>query len=354
MPIAAIFSSAAAPSIISGGLSLLGGLFGGNSAADASRRQAESLAADNERRRRDAMFSPVGMTNRFGTSTSQIDPATGKLISAGYELSPELKAFQDRFMGLAGGGLTQIENAPGMYAPLTGAAKSMYDLGAQYLAQSPEEVAAKYMRQQQDLIDPSRQRSFAQLQQNMFNTGTGGLSVGATGMRPGGGEGLRAANPQMEAYYNVQAQQDRQLALDAERMGMDRYKFGQGLFKTGTETLGDYYGGLTDAYKPYTAAMGGVTRAEDLGRLSFGDMERFGKLNMINSPSNAAGITAQYQADQYSPFGAFLSGAGKAPELSDALSRYLRGSGTTALDTSAYGSGLSGYQRAQTDIYGRP
>jgi len=312
MPIAA--------AAIAGGATLLGGLVSGNAAADASRRQADALRED----ARNRMFNPVGTTNRFGTSNAQIDPATGKVISAGYELSPELKAYQDRFMGLAGDGLTQIENAPGMYAPLTGAAKSMYDLGAQYLAQSPEEVAAKYMRQQQDLIDPSRQRSFAQLQQNMFNTGTGGLSVGATGMRPGGGEGLRAANPQMEAYYNVQAQQDRQLALDAERMGMDRYKFGQGLFKTGTETLGDYYSGLTDAYKPYTAAMGGVTRAEDLGRLSFGDMERFGKLNMINSPSNAAGITAQYEADKYSPFGAFLSGAGKAPELSDALSRYLR------------------------------
>jgi hypothetical protein len=306
--------------LIGGGLSLFGNILGGNAAADAERKRAEALRQNSL----DQRFSPIGMTNRFGTSTSQIDPATGKVIGAGYSLSPELKAFQDRFMTQAGGGLTQIENAPGMYAPLTGAAKSMYDLGAQYLAQSPEEVAAQYMRQQQDLIDPSRQRSFAQLQQNMFNTGTGGLSVGATGMRPGGGEGLRAANPQMEAYYNVQAQQDRQLALDAERMGMDRYKFGQGLFKTGTETLGDYYGGLTDAYKPYTAAMGGVTRAEDLGRLSFGDMERFGKLNMINSPSNAAGITAQYQADQYSPFGAALSGAGKSPELSDALSRYLR------------------------------
>ena len=341
MPIAA--------AAIAGGASLFGSLISGNAAADASRRQADALRED----ARNRMFSPVGTTNRFGTSTSQIDPATGKVISAGYELSPELKAFQDRFMTQAGGGLTQIENAPGMYAPLTGAAKSMYDLGARYLSESPEEVAAKYMRQQQDLIDPSRQRSFAQLQQNMFNTGTGGLSVGATGMRPGGGEGLRAANPQMEAYYNAQAQQDRQLALDAERMGMERYKFGQGLFRTGTETLGDYYGGLTDAYKPFTAAMGGVTGLEKTGRLSFEDMIRLGEAGK-GGPSNAAGITAQYEADKYNPFGALFSGAGKSPELSDALSRYLRGSGTTALDTSAYGSGLSGYQRAQTDIYGRP
>ena len=315
MPIALLSN----PAVIGGGLSLLGGLFGGNAAADASRRQADALRED----ARNRMFSPVGTTNRFGTSTSQIDPATGKVISAGYSLSPELEAFQNRFMGLAGDGLTEIGGAPGKYAPLIGAARSMYDLGAQYLAQSPEEVAAKYMRQQQDLIDPSRQRSFAQLQQNMFNTGTGGLSVGATGMRPGGGMGLSSANPQMEAYYNAQAQQDRQLALDSERMGMERYKFGQGLFRTGTETLGDYYGGLTDAYKPFTAAMGGVTGLEKTGRLSFEDMIRLGEAGK-GGPSNAAGITAQFGADAYSPFGTALSGFGGDATLTDALSRYLR------------------------------
>jgi hypothetical protein len=333
--------------LIGGGATLLGGLISGNSAANAQRAQAEALRED----ARSRMFSPVGTTNRFGTSSTQIDPATGKLISAGYALSPELKAFQDRFMTQAGGGLTQIENAPGMYAPLTGAARSMYDLGAQYLAQSPDEVAAQYMRQQQDLIDPSRQRSFAQLQQNLFNTGTGGLSVGATGMRPGGGMGLSSANPQTEAYYNAQAQQDRQLALDSERMGMERYKFGQGLFRAGTDTLGDYYGGLTDAYKPFNAAMGGVTGLEKTGRLSFEDMIRLGEVN--KGGSNAAGINAQFGADAYSPFGAALSGAGSSPELSSALARYFRGSGSTALDTSAYGSGLPGYSSAQYDIYGR-
>ena len=341
MPIAA--------AAIMGGASLFGSLISGNSAANAQRAQAEALRED----ARNRMFSPVGTTNRFGTSTSTIDPNTGKVTAAGYELSPELKAFQDRFMTQAGGGLTQIENAPGMYAPLTGAARSMYDLGAQYLAQSPDEVAAQYMRQQQDLLAPSRERSMAQLQTDMFNKGTTGLSVGATGTRPGGGMGLSSANPQMEAYYNVQAQQDRQLALDAEKMGMDRYKFGQGLFKTGTDTLSDYYGGLTDAYKPFTAAMNGATSAEKFGRLSFEDMIRLGEANK-GGPSNADGINAQFAADAYSPFGALFAGAGKSPELSDVLAKYLRQSGSTALDTSAYGSGLPGYQRAQTDIYGRP
>ena len=323
---------------IGGGLSLFGNILGGNAAADAERKRAEALRQNAI----DQRFSPIGMTNRFGTSTSQIDPTTGKVISAGYQLSPELKAFQDRFMTQAGGGLTQIENAPGMYAPLTGAARSMYDLGAQYLAQSPDEVAAKYMRQQQDLIDPSRQRSFAQLQQNLFNTGTGGLSVGATGMRPGGGEGLRAANPQTEAYYNAQAQQDRQLALDAERMGMERYKFGQGLFRAGTDTLGDYYGGLTDAYKPFNAALGSAKGLEGLGRMSYEDMIAMGKANM--GGSNAAGINSQFAADAYSPFGAAASGFGGSSELSSALARYLRQSGPGSNAPPYYDYGRSGPQ----------
>ena len=311
MPIAA--------AAIMGGASLFGNIISGNAAADASRRQADALRED----ARNRMFTPIGMTNRYGTSTSQIDPTTGKVIGAGYELSPELKAFQDRFMGLAGGGLTQIENAPGMYAPLTGAAQSMYNLGGQYLAKSPDEVAAEYMRKQQDFYDPTDKRRLADIQTGLFNAGTGGLSVGATGMRPGGGEGLRAANPQMEAYYNSLAQRDMQLGLNAERMGMDRYKFGQGLFQAGTNTLGDYYSGLTDAYKPYTAAMGGATGLEKTGRLSFEDMIRLGEAGK-GGPSNTAGITAQFGADAYSPFGALFSGAGGSPELSDALSKYLR------------------------------
>ena len=245
-------------------------------------------------------------------------------------------------MTQAGGGLTQIENAPGMYAPLTGAARSMYDLGAQYLAQSPDEVAAQYMRQQQDLIDPSRQRSFAQLQQNMFNTGRGGLSVGATGTRPGGGMGLSSANPDLEAYYNAQAQQDRQLALDSERMGMERYKFGQGLFQAGTNTLGDYYGGLTDAYKPFNAALGTAKNLEGLGRMSYEDMIAMGKANM--GGSNAAGINAQFGADAYSPFGAAFSGAGGSPELSSALAKYLRQSGPGSNAPPYYDYALGGAQ----------
>jgi len=54
-------------------------------------------------------------------------------------------------------------------------------------------------------------------------------------MRPGGGEGLRASSPEMEAYYNALAQQDAQLAAGAQQAGQQQVQFGG--------ALGEFVGG---------------------------------------------------------------------------------------------------------------
>jgi hypothetical protein len=149
-----------------------------------------------------AQFRPVGTTTRFGTSNFQVDPATGQLVSAGYTAAPEITSAQNRLMGL----------------------------GASYLAQTPEEVAQQYMSKQYDLLDPSRQRQLAGIRNQAFQTGRGGLSVGSTGLRPSGAQGLMGANPEMEAYYNALAQQDAQLAAQAQQAGQQNVLFGTGLF----------------------------------------------------------------------------------------------------------------------------
>ena len=141
--------------------------------------QAARMAAE------EARFRPVGVTTRFGQSQFTYGP-DGRVSGAGYTLSPELKALQDRVMGLTGQGLTEAEAAQGRYAPLTGAAQGLFNLGAGYLAQTPEQAAAQYMQRQQDLLAPSRERQYAQLQNQLFQTGRGGLAVGATGARPSG------------------------------------------------------------------------------------------------------------------------------------------------------------------------
>ena len=108
-----------------------------STSADAQLRAAQ-MAADAAR------FRPVGVTTRFGTSQFQFSPE-GYVSGAGYTVSPELKAYQDRLMGLAGGGLSQAEQAQAQFAPLTGAAQGLFNLGQQYLAKSPEQVAADYI-----------------------------------------------------------------------------------------------------------------------------------------------------------------------------------------------------------------
>jgi len=242
-----------------------------------------------------AKFRPVGITTRFGKSNFQYgikgvnppvatDYATpeefaaaqrdyqiraaseGYLTGAGYELSPELKAYQDRLMGLTGGALTQAELAQQQFQPLSQAAGGLFGLGQQYLAQSPQDVAAKYIQQQQDLLAPSRERQMAQLQNQLFQQGRSGLSVGATGMRPSGMAGLGATTPELEAYYNAIAQQDAQLAAQAQAEGQRNVAFGAGLFGTGAGMLGQYQAGQVGALSPFTGYLGAGQAIEGLGQ----------------------------------------------------------------------------------------
>lgn len=250
---------------ISGGLSLIGGLMSSNATRDAAKTSADAqlesarLAAEAQK------FRPVGVTTKFGTSNFQFNPE-GYLTGAGYTVSPELKAYQNRLMGLASQGLTQAEQAQQQYQPLTGAATGLFNLGQQYLAQSPQQVAADYMAKQQDLLAPSRERQYAQLQNQLYQTGRGGLSVGATSARPSGAGGLGATTPETEAYYNALAQQDAQLAAQAQQAGQQNVAFGAGLFGQGSNLLGQYQAGQVGALSPFTTYLGGASTLESLGQ----------------------------------------------------------------------------------------
>ena len=216
--------------LIAGGGAFLGGLFQGNAAkkaADTSAQaqlQAAQIAADA------AKFRPVGITTNFGSSNFQFDKK-GNLIGAGYQLSPELKAQQDQIMAGARENLSD--------------AQRLSMLGRGYLASTPEEVAQNWLSKQNALLAPERERQYAQLQQNLFNTGRGGLAVSQGG-------GLGAANPEMQAYYNAIAQQDAQNAMNAQAYGQQQLTFGQGL--------------LSGAYAPYSTALGTASTIEQLGQ----------------------------------------------------------------------------------------
>ncbi len=334
------------------GASLLGGFLGGESAEDAANAQARGQTEAARLAAEEARFRPVGITTRFGTSQFQTDPTTGRVTGAGYTLDPQLRAMQDRFLGLAGGGLTQAEAAQQQFAPLGQAAQGLFGLGQQYLAQSPQEAAQQYMAGQQNLLAPSRERQFAQLQNQLFQTGRGGLSVGATGARPSGAAGLGAANPEMEAYYNALAQQDAALAANAMQAGQQQTAFGAGLFGTGGNLLTQGYGGQAAALGPYQAYLQGATGLETLGQAPLDIGAQLG--GRMANPTGAQALLqggmgaaqSQYAANAYNPFATALTGLSQNRAFTSGLANQFGGGGQagfsqTALGGSGFGTGLA-------------
>lgn len=315
------------------GAAILGGsLLSGRSAANAAEASANAQLQAGREAAEASRFRPVGITTRFGSSNFQFDPQ-GYLTGAGYSLSPELKAYQDRVMALTGQGLNFAEQAPGLYAPLTGAASGLFNLGQQYLAQSPEQVAQDYITRQQALLAPGRERESAALATRLQNTGRGGLAIAQGG-------GLQAANPEAAALANARAMQDLQLAADAQQAGQRNVAFGTGLFGTGAQLLGTYGQGLTGAYAPFTAGLGVGQSLEQLGQSPLDIGAQLGGRSataganvgqaLLSSGINAA-RTAQ-PGNAYSPWGSLFSGIGSNPQFGRGISNWMSG-----------GGGLQGY-----------
>ena len=303
-----------------GGASLLGGAMQSRAARDAANQSAQAQLESARIAAEAAKFRPVGVTTRYGASNFQFSPE-GYLTGAGYQVSPELKAYQDRLQALTEQGLTQAEMAQQQYAPLQQGAQGLFGLGQQYLAQSPEQVAAQYMAQQQDLLAPSRERQMAQLQNQLYQTGRGGLSVGATGARPSGAAGLGATTPEMEAYYNALAQQDLQLASQAQQAGQQNVAFGTGLLGSGANLMGQYQAGQVSALSPFSTYLGAGSTIEQLGQ-------------------------------QPLDIGAQLGG--RAATAGQNVGQFLYGGGINAARTIQGASGQSGFGAALTGLANNP
>jgi hypothetical protein len=190
------------PNLISGGIGTVGGLLQSQTSKDAAIKAKQDILAATNTGVTSSTFKPVGVTTAFGTSNFTTDPITGQLTGAGYTPS----------------------------SAISKGVSSLTSLGQKYLTQSPEDVAAQYMLSQQSLLAPSRERQLAGIKNQLYNSGRTGLSIGGTGLRPGGGLGLSAANPELESYYNAIAQQDLQLASQAQTAGQQNVNFGANLF----------------------------------------------------------------------------------------------------------------------------
>jgi hypothetical protein len=245
--------------LISGGLGTAGNLLQMQTSREAAQRAQAMIDAETKAAKDAAQFRPIGMTTRFGTSQFGFDPVTGRLSSAGYNLTPDVKAQQDRFMALSNQGLTQAEQAQSQFAPLQTGAQRLFGLGNQYLAQSPQDVAQNYLNQQMSLLQPGRELELANLQNKLQQQGRGGLSVAQGGT-------MGATTPELQALYNARATQEAQLAANAQQAGQKDVLFGAGLLNQGATAMGNYYGGQQAAYAPYTSAMTQAQTLETLGQ----------------------------------------------------------------------------------------
>lgn len=286
-------------------LNLAGGLISGGKASDAARGQAEALRAAADRASAMALFKPVGMTTNFGSS--QFTPEGG----GSYSLSPELQAIQDRLFGAAGAyDPTQAGQAA---QPLYGGASSLFNLGQQYLATSPEQAAQQYMSQQQGLLAPGRAAEEARLATANYGRGTGGLGVQT-------GTGSAPSNPLAQALFNARAQEDARIAAQADEYGQKRAVFGAGLFGTGGELLGQAPRITAAGYAPLEAQLGLMGTTEKLGQQPFLMAQDLAS-RYANAGANAgqlylqpqqAAANAYSQYQSYSPMGTTLSGVGGA------------------------------------------
>ena len=204
-----------AAAAISAGAGLIGSSMAGKSAERAANTSAQAqlesarIAAEEQR------FRPVGITSRFGTSQFGFGPE-GRLESAGYTASPEIQALQARLANLYGTSLGLAETAPQT-------SQGLFNLGQQYLAQTPDQARRQYMQEQYALLDPMRAAEEQRLGASVFARGRAGLNIG------GGGQ------PELAALAGARRTQDLQLAAQAEQEARNRIGFGTGLLGTGID-----------------------------------------------------------------------------------------------------------------------
>jgi hypothetical protein len=224
-------------------------------------------------------------------------------------------------MALSQQGLTQAEGAQAQFAPLQTGAQNLFNLGNQYIAQNPQDVAQNYLNQQMALLQPGRELELANLQNRLQQQGRGGLSVAQGGT-------MGATTPELQALYNARAQQEAVLAAQAQQAGQQQVAFGAGLLGTGAQTMGQYYGGQQAAYAPYTTALGQVQGLEALGQqpLTMGAAlgqqaatagANVGRLGLSGAEFSTRLATGN--AATTNPYSTLLSGLGASPAFGQAI-----------------------------------
>jgi hypothetical protein len=294
----------------------------------AAQQEAGMLAAQSN------VFRPIGMTTRFGSSffNMDTDPATGlpRVVSAGYETDPALVAMQDALFRLGQGSLGYAAQAGEETIPLAEAGRSLFDLGRQYLATSPEQARQQYIQEQTALLDPLRQREEDRLGSSVFARGRAGLNVGARGQ------------PELATLAEARRMQDLQLAANAEQAAQQRIGFGSSLFGQGVQRFNEAYALPSQALAPLQSYLGTIGAIEEMGQQPFDLGLRVGGL--VSDSSGRAGSLLANAAAQ---------AAATQQRGGDAASAQLNNFMQKMLGSAIGGFGLSYGQQAPAPIYDR-
>lgn len=347
----------------------VGAVASANSAKSAAKDSSDAQLQAAQISAEAAKFRPVGITTRFGSSNFNLD-SNGNLIPQGFDEKAYLAANPDVAAAVARGEMSaqahydnygKAEGRQGFFqGPMTGynvdpqlasmrdyligqagregqfvgnqafnKGFGLFNMGSDIASQGPDGYAADWMSKQQNLLAPTRERQLAGVRQGLFNNGRTGLAVGATGARPDGSEGLSAANPEMEAYYNALAQQDAGLASQAMEQGRGQVNFGVGLMNTGMQQA-------TNAYAPMNSWLGSSDTIDALGRnaLTIGS-ELGGRASTAGSQAGhflfQGGVNAaktMQGVNGYSPIGGMLTGAANNTQLMNGIGGLFSRSGS--------------------------
>lgn len=254
--------------LVGGLVSGIGGIIGSNKAAKAQRAAADAQMAAAKQAAEESRFRPIGVTNAFGSSNFTFDPETGSVSGASYNVDPRLAAIRDQLLGFAGstniGGAQEALQAgqEGLFGSVAGAGDIMGQ-------------TQRLFRQRQDLLAPQRERDLANLRNASFQAGRSGLAVGGTSAG-----GYAAANPEMQAFFNAQRQQDDNLLAQSEQAARN-YRADD------LSTFGGLFGLQQQSLAPMMGFLQGAQGVEGLGRSAYEDSLKLGTLNQ-----NTAGAQA--------------------------------------------------------------
>lgn len=174
--------------------------------AAAAQREAARVSASA------AAFRPVGITTRFGTSQYQMgtDQYGNPIVTgAGYTPSAEVQGLQERIASMYGPSLGFAEQALPQ-------AQRMFNLGAGYLAESPEAARNRVFQELQNIGATQRAEEEARLGASVFGRGRAGVNVGGI-------------QPELYGLARAREEQRAKDVLTARQLAQQDIGFGTGL-----------------------------------------------------------------------------------------------------------------------------